>query len=461
MLVLSLMMSTNSDAVEKHAPPPRSSDQAHGSRLHITNAALLITMDPSVGEGQLGTLRQADVLINKDTIEAVGPNLSAPDAVRMDATGKILMPGFVDVHNHLIQSVLRGACSGEDLLGWLDKCARPAYRHLRLSDVYPAVRLSTLDLIRTGVTTVVDWAGGLEPDLDREYLRALTESGLRFVYAPMPTDGDSRHIIRLKEELIDPDPLATLQLSSRSEMAWNDHLTKTVVLARELGVKVNVHLLEQRRQRDNTPVESLRKSGALALGPDLLVDHAIHLTDDEIALLASHDVRVSHNPLSNMRLASGIIRLPELHAAGLRIGLGLDGGTNDTSDMFNAMRTAVGLQRVRTEDAAVFPSVNEVLGMATLGGAAVLDMSDLLGSLTPGKKADLLIVNPTHVNFAPRFDWISQLVFNGQPVNVETVFVNGKPLLLNGWFTGDSQEGIIKAAEETARRLRMEMGLGE
>lgn len=454
-------MSTHSDAVEQQPPALSPFDPAHRSRIHITNAALLVTMDTAVGEGPLGTIDQADILLNGDTIEAVGPNLIAPDAMKMDATGKILMPGFVDVHNHLIQSVLRGACSGEDLQGWLDTCARPAYRRLRLSDVYPAVRLSTLDLIRTGVTTVVDWAGGLKPDMDREYLRALTDSGLRFVYAPMPADQDNRYVTALKEALIDPNPLATLQLSSRSEMAWHDHLTATVALARELGVKVNVHLLEQRRQREETPFESLRQSGALALGPDLLVNHAIHLTDDEIALLASHDVRVSHNPLSNMRLASGIIRLPELHAAGLRIGLGLDGGTNDTSDMFNTMRVAIGLQRVRTEDAAVFPSVSEVLRMATLGGAGVLDMADRLGSLTPGKKADLIIVNPSHVNFAPRFDWISQLVFNGQPGNVETVFVNGKALLLNGQFLGGSQEAVVQAAEETARRLRQEMGAGE
>ncbi len=155
-----------------------------------------------------------------------------------------------------------------------------------------------------------------------------------------------------------------------------------------------------------------------------------------------------------MRLAAGIIQLSKLHAAGIKIGLGLDGGTNDTSDMFANMRTAVGLQRAKTLRPDVFPTVIDVIRMATLGGAEVLDIDDKIGSITPGKKADLIILDPRNINFAPRWDWINQIVFNGQPSNVEYVFVNGRPLKIKGKLVGVSDIEIVQAAEEAVHKIK-------
>jgi 5-methylthioadenosine/S-adenosylhomocysteine deaminase len=427
-------------------------------RTLIRNASLIITMDPKLGEGPLGTLTDADVLIVGDTIVTVGKQLSPLNVTIVDATGTIVLPGFVDLHNHLVQSIIRGGCSDYDLNAWLHDCAWPAYKALTPEDVYAAVRLSTLDLIGTGVTTVVDWAGGLKFEVSHEYLRALTESGMRFVYAPTPRKEELGMLKKLYDEVIKPNPLAMFQLAGASGMQHLTALTEAVRLAQEWGVGLNVHLLEHIRQREGEPVRSLEQSGALALRGHLLVNHAIHLTDEEISLLAKHDVRIAHNPLSNMRLASGIIRLPDLDAAGLKLGLGLDGSTNDTSDMFNDMRAAVGLQRAKTLQAGVYPTVKDVIRMATLGGAEALDMADQIGSLTPGKKADLIIIDPARVNFAPRFDWIGQLVFNGQPANITFVFVNGVALKAHGEFVGVAETEAVKAAELAAARLRENMG---
>lgn len=143
-----------------------------------------------------------------------------------------------------------------------------------------------------------------------------------------------------------------------------------------------------------------------------------------------------------------------LIAAGVKIGLGLDGGTNDTSDMFANMRAAVGLQRAVARRPDVFPTVTDVLRMATLGGAEVLDMAARIGSLAPGKKADLIILEPSHINFAPRWNWLSQIVFNGQPSNVEYVFVSGRALKAKGQLLNVSQIAIVQAAEEAARRIK-------
>jgi 5-methylthioadenosine/S-adenosylhomocysteine deaminase len=155
-----------------------------------------------------------------------------------------------------------------------------------------------------------------------------------------------------------------------------------------------------------------------------------------------------------MRLASGIMRLGAIRAQGLRVGLGLDGGTNDTSDMFNTMRAAVGLQRAVTRNPAVYPTVADALYLATLGGAEVLDMTDQIGSLAPGKQADIIILNPQTLNFAPRFDDVSQVVFNAQPGNVEWVFVDGCVLKNRGKLVGVDAEAVIADANRVVRRVR-------
>ncbi len=434
------------------------------SKTLIRNADLIITMDPDVGEGPLGLIRMADLLLEGDRIGAVGRNLKVHGATVVEASGQIVMPGFVDVHNHLHESLIRGCGTDQDLFGWLEACVLPIAPRLSETDAYVGVRLSALDLISTGVTTVVDWAELNTPKWAIwGNIRALLDSGLRFVFAytagaytDRASEGrDLREVIGdiqyVKQELIDPNPRGSLQIGSHPIISRLEEFIHITALARELGVKLHIHLLENIKERRNQPMEVLKQAGAL--GPDLLVAHAIHLTDEEIALLAAHEVRIVHNPLSNMRLASGIIRLPELHAAGVKVGLGLDGGANDTSDMFNVMRTAIGLQRVRLLRADTFPSVVEVLRMATRGGAEVLDMEDQIGSLTPGKKADVIILNPADFNFGPCFNGIGQIVFNAQPVNIKWVFVDGQPLKKEGQLMNIPPD-LMQKAEEAVGRIK-------
>ena len=433
-------------------------------RTLIRNAALLLSMDRAIGAGELGLIEEADLLLVGDKIAAVGTHLGEEGGQIVDATGKIVMPGFVDVHNHLWQSLIRGCQAEHDLIGWLESCVFPlANPTITPSDteVYAGVRLSTLDLITTGVTTVVDWSHGFSPAFVRGNIRALQESGLRFVFAYRGTADPAvlEDIRQVKRELIDPHPRAYFQVASHpgASNRFLPHLQAMSSLANELGVKLHVHLLENIAQRQDDAINGLALTNAI--GPDLLGAHAIHLLDEEITLMGQKDVRVAHNPLSNMRLASGIIRLPALHQAGVKVGLGLDGGTNDTSDMFNTMRVAVGLQRATSLQASVFPTVSDVLRMATIGGAEVLDMGSHIGSLTPGKQADVLILDPGRANFAPRLNWVNQLVFNGQPANVDWVFVDGQPLKAGGRVQGIDPTSIVEAADEAARRIKEDLRL--
>jgi 5-methylthioadenosine/S-adenosylhomocysteine deaminase len=429
---------------------------AVSGRVLVRHAALLVTMDPALGVGPLGLLEDGDVLLAGDRILAVGRGLHVPDAQVVDAAGKIVLPGFVDTHNHLWQSLIRGCGANKELLAWLEACVYPLRDVMTEADGYAGVRLSALDLITTGVTTVADWSHAFNPAFVRGNLRALDDSGLRYVFVPWTTAATADDIRRLKAEWIDLRPRATLQLAAHPAPALREDLGAAARLARELAVPLNVHLLESPRQRDDAPLRLLAAAGAL--GPPLVANHAIHLTDAEIGTLGALGVRVTHNPLSNMRLASGIIPLPELHAAGVRIGLGLDGGTNDASDMFATMRAAVGLQRARALSPDVYPSVVDVLRMATIDGAAVLGLDDQVGSLSPGKRADLVVLDPGGVNFAPRTDWLAQIVLNGQPANVEAVIVDGRPLKASGRLIGVSTTAAVSAAEAAARRIERARG---
>lgn len=331
-------------------------------------------MDPQVGQGPLGLIEDGDVLLDADRVVAVGSDLRADndDTRVIEARGKIVMPGFVDLHTHLWQSLIRGCGTDSELNGWLAACVLPLFvSPVSDADAYAGGRLSSLDVISTGVTTVVDFSHAFNADFARGNLRAPTDSRLRFVFAYFV--GSDPEVVdevrRFKRELIDPDPLAALQIGSHPSTSDQAAMTAGSELARELNVALNVHLLESPADRAEGRMEALRQAGALR--PGLLANHVIHVTDAELDELAAADVRVAHNPLSNMRLASGIIRLPAMRVRNIKTGWG---------------RTVAPTAR--------YPTPSDVLRMATLGGAEALGVDGQIGSLTPGKKADLQIIDP-------------------------------------------------------------------
>ncbi|MFH8569088.1 amidohydrolase family protein [Streptomyces sp. NPDC017993] len=420
----------------------------------LRGADLALTMDPEVGDGPLGLLEDGvDVVMRDGAIAAVGRGLDVPPGARVvDAAGTFVLPGFVDLHNHLWQSSIRGGCATQDVHGWLAACNRGTLPRIDAQDMYRFVHLAALDALQTGVTTLVDWVHAIPYDTSASYIRALDDSGLRFVYAMAQSAADRDLLPRVAKELLAPLPLASAQVSAHAGMSLLKELRLLHETARDMGVMFNCHVLEHRGDRAEEPIRALRTAGAF--GPDLLMNHAIHLTDDEIALTGAHDVRVAHCPLSNMRLASGIMPLPAMHRHGVRAGLGHDGGTNDTSDMFGVMKAAVGLQRARHEDAEIHPTIPAVLRMATLGGAECIGMADRVGSLTPGKRADVIVLDPGTLNFAPRFDRVSQIVLNGQPPNIRDIFVDGRLRKFRGELVGVDTARVVREAEKAAAHLR-------
>jgi 5-methylthioadenosine/S-adenosylhomocysteine deaminase len=445
-------------------PPPVCNDAAclvpkleNASRILVRNAALVLTMDPTRGQGPLGTLEEADVLFEGDTLAAVGKGLEPGDATVVDATGKIVMPGFVNVHDHLWQTLIRGCATDQDLYGWLRTCVFPMSGvGLSEEEGHAAVRLGTVDLIGTGVTTVVDDSHAFNTEFARGNLRALDESGLRYVFAHCGGEDRFDEMRSIHAQLATRTPGASFQVCSHPASFMQSSLDQSTALARALGVPLNVHLAENLKDLNDDQMASLRRANAF--GGKVLANHVIHVTTEEMDVLARHDVRVAHNPLSNMRLASGIMRLGEMRARGIKVGLGLDGGTNDSADAFANMKAAIGLQRALHKDASVYPTVTDVLWLATMGGAEVLDMQDSIGSLTPGKKADLLIIDPNATNFAPRWDWLSQLVFNGQPSNVEYVFIGGRVRKAGGEVLNVKREQLLESMQAAVARVKAALG---
>lgn len=431
-------------------------NQAEEQRLLLKNAAMIVTMDASIGEGELGLIENGDLLIVGNRIDKVGQKLTDDASEVIDMTGRILLPGFVDVHNHLWNALMRGCAADADLYQWINSCQYPVLGDRAAHEtVYSGVRLSTLDLINTGVTTTLDWMGGPNSAFTDSNLRALEESGIRFVYSSFRTVADEaaiKDIENIKQRL-DKNSLGTLQIGVFlvNKEPFQSGVFRLAEFAKKYNLKVHAHLRENIGDKELGQMELLRQAGLI--GPQLQIAHAIHLDDAEIKELAEAGVAAVHNPLSNMRLASGIMRLPKMLEAGMRVGLGLDGSVNDTSDMFNTMRIAIGLQRAKSLSSAIRPNVSDVLQMATIGGAQVLGLEQQIGSLTPGKQADIAVINPSMVNFAPRFEWLNQIVFNAQPVNVEWVFVGGQALKRNGRLVGDV-DSIIAIADRDAALLK-------
>jgi 5-methylthioadenosine/S-adenosylhomocysteine deaminase len=209
-LVVALCWGRGLDAGERSNPG--------GPGYLIRNASVVLTMDPTLGHGILGQIENADVLIVGDRIAAVGSLGRRPPGVQViDGRGMIVMPGFVDTHDHLWQSVIRGCATDANVDGWFTRCGSPLFQYrFSESDAYAIVRLSTTGLIGTGVTTVVDWSHAFNADFVRGNLLALNDSGLRYAFAMgVPTASDGPDVKAAKAEFIDPNPLGTLQVAGR------------------------------------------------------------------------------------------------------------------------------------------------------------------------------------------------------------------------------------------------------
>ncbi|HEX8355121.1 MAG TPA: 5'-deoxyadenosine deaminase, partial [Pyrinomonadaceae bacterium] len=399
-------------------------------------------------------------------IEAVGGVSSDAADVTVDARGCAVLPGFVQTHVHLCQTLFRGAADDLSLLDWLKRRVWPMEAAHDADSLRASARLGVAEMMRGGTTCALTME---TVNHTGEVFRVVEESGFRATVGKCMMDKGEEVPAGLREETEDSirESLALLEkwhgraggrvrycFAPRFAVSCTPGLLgRVAALARERGVMIHTHASENlseielvERETGRRNVEYLDSLGVS--GPHVLLAHCVHVREDEIRLLASKGTHVAHCPSSNMKLGSGVAPVTEMLGRGVSVSLGADGAPcNNRLDMFTEMRTAALLQKVsRGADALPAP---RVLRMATLGGARALGLGDEVGSLEVGKRADVTVVELGRLHTTPLPDVVSTLVYAAEARDVRDVLIDGRVVLRDGELrTLDEREVVAEAARQ-------------
>jgi 5-methylthioadenosine/S-adenosylhomocysteine deaminase len=440
----------------------------------LIHNGVVVTMD-----GDRTILYDGSVAIGGGRIRAVGSagQIEAGYAgrERIDASGKAVLPGFIDTHHHVLQNLLKGMPDDLELVDWIDNVSSPrivlavqGYLDGDYGLQLHSSRLGSVEALRSGITCLLnmDWA------TPPETIDVFEEMGLRVVQTLTFTDVDQW----CKESMILPSGEA-MELADRliercrqSEggrvrfrygLACPNSCSSELIqevrrLATQNAVGIHIHLAETRFEWDNihrlhskTPTRHLYDLGLL--GPDVLGAHCIWLSDEDVGLLRETGTAVAHNPECNMKIADGVAPITRMVGSGVVVSLGTDScAVNDNMDMFEAMRVAAFLQKVHQMDAAAM-SANQVLEMATIGGARALGMEAENGSLKVGKKADVILVDLSGPHMRPINCIVNNLVYCACAASdVQTVVVDGRIVVRDRQLLTCDQEQVVADAEQFA-----------
>ena len=440
--------------------------------LLIQNATV-VTMD--AGDG----IFTGDVLVEGGRIAAVGARLaagaSAAGRETVDAGGRVLLPGLVQTHVHLCQTLFRGAADDLALIDWLKKRIWPMEAAHTPESLYASARLGIAEMIRGGTTTALTME---TVNHTEAVFQAVEETGFRATVGKCMMDKGDEVPDALREETAQSiaESLTLLErwhgaadgrirycFAPRFAVSCTRELLEQVArLARERGVIVHTHASENRdeialveRETGLRNIDYLNRIGLAA--PHVVLAHCVHLSDGEMDILRQTGTHVAHCPSSNLKLGSGIARISEMIERGISVTIGADGAPcNNRLDMFTEMRTAALLQTVSRGPEAL-PALS-VLKMATVEGARALGLADEIGSIEAGKRADLILLNLDRVYTTPHPDVVSTIVYAAEPSNVEAVWIDGRAVLRDGRLTTMDERAVIESAQAEAARLATLVG---
>ncbi|MBI3405933.1 MAG: amidohydrolase [Acidobacteria bacterium] len=431
----------------------------------LISGGTVVTMD-----SQRRVIEDGALAVRGDSIVAIGPRTELERKYRatrrINAAGRIVMPGLINGHGHAPMTLLRGIADDVELHEWLVKYIFPAEgRNVNEEFVTWGTRLAALEMIRGGTTTFADMYY-FEDSIARETKAA----GMRGVLGetilglPAPDNKTLEQALSYTEEFLKKwkgDPLIHAAIAPHSIYTCpEDVLRRTAALGRKYQAPILIHVAETKTELDNSlakngasPVRYLERIGVL--GPDVLAAHCVWLDAEDIRILAERRVGCVHNPASNMKLASGTAKIPEMRAAGVLLGLGTDGpaGSNNDLNMFEEMDLAGKLAKVTRMDPAVLPA-EQIVEMATIGGARALHMEKEIGSLEVGKKADLILIRIDAPNAVPMFNVYSHLVYALKANDVETVLINGKVVMEGRRVLTLKESEIVTKARELAEKVK-------
>jgi 5-methylthioadenosine/S-adenosylhomocysteine deaminase len=402
-------------------------------------------------------LAEHAVAIRDGAIEAVLPAAEARSRFagyeELSLERHVLIPGLVNAHTHAAMALMRGLADDLPLMRWLEEHVWPAEaRHVSPQFVADGTRLACAEMLRGGITCFNDMYFFPEASLEAALAAGMRSAhGVIVIDFPSAYAADPADYLRKGLALRDrmrEEPLASFCLAPHAPYTVSDEtLKKIATLAAELDLPVHIHLQESEHEIERSlaehgvrPLERLSRLGLVS--PSLIAVHAVHLERYEIELLARHGCSVVHCPSSNLKLASGFAPVAALLNAGVNVALGTDGAaSNNRLDLFQEMRTAALLAKAVARDAEAMPA-HAALRAATLGGAQALGLAERIGSIAPGKAADLVAVELGAPELAPCYDPVSHLVYAAGREHVSDVWIAGEPKLRSGRFVGAAFEDL-------------------
>jgi 5-methylthioadenosine/S-adenosylhomocysteine deaminase len=442
---------------------PRAQAGQRRVSLVVTNATV-VTMDAAGRILQNGAVAiDGSDIVAVETAAAIGRQFRGSQTI--DAGGQIVLPGLINTHTHAPMVLYRGLADDLALMEWLDKYIFPAEaKTVSPAFVRAGTRLAALEMIQSGTTTYTDMYY-FEEEIAKETRAAGMRAvlGQTIIQFPVADARTPQEALSRAESFITAfkgDPLITPAVAPHAMYTLD---AATLRAARELstrhGVPTLIHLAETRDevktsqdQHRMSPVAYLDSLGFL--GPGVLAAHGVWVSEQEIALLKSRGVGVSHNPESNMKLASGTAPVPGYLRADVALGLGTDGAaSNNDLDMFEAMRTASLLHKLQTGDPRVV-SAREALEMGTIRGARALGMQTQIGSLEAGKRADLIVVSMRGARQTPLYEPMSHLVYVARGDDVRTTIVHGKVLMRDRKMLTIDEGAVLRDARAWADKVR-------
>jgi 5-methylthioadenosine/S-adenosylhomocysteine deaminase len=443
-------------ATSAFAAPRKSVD------ILITGGTVITMAGPNIENGSVAIKDGGIVAVGAST--EIDETYSAKTTIR--AGGMAVLPGFVNAHTHVPMTLFRGIADDRDLMDWLTHFIFPAEaKNVDREFVKWGTRLAAAEMIASGTTTFADMYY-FESDIARETKAA----GLRGVLGetlidfPVPDNKTWEAAVDYIRKFVREwknDPLITPALAPHAPYTVSrEHLQEVRRLATELGVPILIHVAETKdelrqvaeRAGGATPAAYLDSIGFLA--DDVVAAHGVWLNADDIRTMAQRKVGVAHCPESNMMLASGVAPVVDMRAAGVDVGLGTDGpaGSNNNLDMVEEMASAARLQKVSRSDAKAL-SARNVLEMATIGSARVLNMADRIGTLESGKRADVIIVDLQQPKSQPVYSVESAIVYAASGSSVVTTICDGRILMRNRRVLTVDVPATLRKAKEYRDRV--------
>jgi 5-methylthioadenosine/S-adenosylhomocysteine deaminase len=435
------------------APPAHATSWRH--REYVISGAYVLSMDPDIGD-----LPNGDVHVRNGRIVAVGERLRVR-APRVSADGMIAMPGLVDTHWHLWTTLFRSMSSTSPATAYFALNVTNGVR-CRPSDLYHGARLALVDALNTGITTVNDWAHNLRtPDHADGNLKAHRDVGLRgrFSYGtpqghPLTSLVDLDDLARVQREWFDSGrlPLMHLGLAGRPPgLAPESVFRPEYDAARDLGLPVSYHANSTRAHGAIGMIRQLGEQDMLT--PETQLIHALYTTEAERAVVRERGASVSVSPYSELLIGYGIAPVKDMVDSDVVLTLSVDTTSLvGSADLWAVMRLATGLHRgVAEQELSI--NTRRVLQMATIDGARSLGLGDVVGSLTPGKRADVLLVRDSDVSVAPRTDVPNLLALAAGAENVDTVILDGVVRKRGGRLVGLDPGRVVRETERALAAL--------